>query len=462
MLRSNISTDDLNTLDERETRVLHYELLKGEYNVLDYDTNRNNARLEESRNAPIEPSFQAFADNGISSKLINAIAEKFGNNDAHIVLNAIATPQINNRHYSKTITEILDEFLEHKTTAQNIKEPLRYRNDVEIFAEIVGHKYLIDITHADLNAYLKDLTFLPPQNKYKTLYKDKSILEIIKKAKETKMETLSPQTLGDKIINVNAFIDFAVDNEYLDQNRLKPKTKNIRRPKNDIRKEYRMEQLHNLFHNSTWYSTDFEKNIHQYPSRIWIPLILLYNGFRINEIAQIRIDQIVTKEGVDMFRISKDYPDQQLKNDASKRTIPIHPKLIELGFLKFLEIQKAKGYQRLFQELYFTKDKGYGQAFSKVFNEKKFKSQWLEEDTMQKLSEKIIMLDLHSFRHTFSGRLKGIIEEDTREFFLGHSAGDADYGNIQPIPAYDNIAKCEYNLDLTELSEKLQLIYTHS
>jgi hypothetical protein len=206
--RSNITQEDLESLNNDERRVLNYELLKGETNVLIFDKRRNEARLNEAIDAPIDPSFQAFSDNGVSSKFINAITEHFGKDDAHSVLNAISTPPTKSRHYLKTISELLEEFLEYKP----VKEPHRYRRDVEIFTQIVGYDYLIDIDHIDFNRYLKDLTFLPPQNKYKKLYKEKSIVEIISMSKIGNYDKLSQQTLVDKIINVNAFIDFAVDN----------------------------------------------------------------------------------------------------------------------------------------------------------------------------------------------------------------------------------------------------------
>lgn len=465
-IRSNITQDELDSLSNNEKRVLYYELLKGEYNVLSYDLKRNKARLEEALNAPIDQSFQAFADNGVSDRLINSIADSFGKDGANLLLNAIASPQQqnNDRYHSKTIMEILEEFIEHKTITQNITEPFRYRTDVEIFIKIIGKEYWTDVTHEDFTKYMQALAFLPIQTKYKKLFEEQDITEILRLSKEDKLsnepkiDRIQGSTLIKKIININALVDFAVDNEYLDRNRLKPKTKNMKGKASDTRKEFRPEQLRSLFM-SKWYSSDFDKNVKKYPSRIWIPLILIYNGFRINEIAQIYNNQIVIRDDIYMFRIAIDNQDQQLKNVASKRTIPIHPKLIELGFLDFWESQKSKGYARLFQELYHTNTKGYGQAFSKVFNDKKFKESWLEEETMKKLNEKVIKLDLHSFRHGFSGQLKGIIEEDTREYFLGHSAGDYDYGNIKPIPAYENISKCIYNLDLTELSKKLHTAY---
>ena len=65
--------------------------------------------------------------------------------------------------------------------------------------------------------------------------------------------------------------------------------------------------------------------------------------------------------------------DKKLKNASSERVIPIHPKLIELGFLNFVKEQKKKNSQRLFSHLKLDSD-GYIKNVSRFFNVK-----WLPE-----------------------------------------------------------------------------------
>ena len=61
------------------------------------------------------------------------------------------------------------------------------------------------------------------------------------------------------------------------------------------------------------------------------------------------------------------------KNASSERVIPIHPKLIELGFLNFVKEQKKNNSQRLFSHLTLGSD-GYIKNVSTFFNVK-----WLHE-----------------------------------------------------------------------------------
>lgn len=51
--------------------------------------------------------------------------------------------------------------------------------------------------------------------------------------------------------------------------------------------------------------------------------------------------------------------DKSLKNINSQRQMPIHPELIKLGFLKYVEALKANGQERLFPELKHNEIKGY-------------------------------------------------------------------------------------------------------
>jgi len=189
--------------------------------------------------------------------------------------------------------------------------------------------------------------------------------------------------------------------------------------------------------------------------------MLLFEGCRLNEAAQLYLNQIIEIDGYHFLKIKEEADDQQTKNATSNRTIPIHPTLIDLGILKFIEKQRNKGHERLFPELYHTKGKGYGQAYSKIYNEDK--KEWLEETTLQKIANKEILLDLHSFRHNFSGSLKGLIEDGILDYLSGHkstSQSQRRYGKFRPELKYEMLSKCQYpNLDLSLLKEKLLKYY---
>jgi hypothetical protein len=91
----------------------------------------------------------------------------------------------------------------------------------------------------------------------------------------------------------------------------------------------------------------------------WIPLLCLYQGLRVSEAPQPYPNDVVVVDGVSCLSVIRDlsndddddesHSDQpsakaarspeefrRLKNAASRRIVPIHPKLLELGFLDFV------------------------------------------------------------------------------------------------------------------------------
>ncbi|NVN89859.1 MAG: hypothetical protein HXX11_04580 [Desulfuromonadales bacterium] len=87
----------------------------------------------------------------------------------------------------------------------------------------------------------------------------------------------------------------------------------------------------------------------EYPENVWIPLIILYDGMRNNEIAQLFLDDIQERDGIPYFRIwDSGTRKQRVKADSSQRNLPIHSKLIELGFMEYVQKVKDSGQSQLF------------------------------------------------------------------------------------------------------------------
>jgi integrase len=76
------------------------------------------------------------------------------------------------------------------------------------------------------------------------------------------------------------------------------------------------------------------------PAMRWIPLIGLYSGMRINEICQLRTDDIRQEAGVYFFDV-REGDGQKVKTKAGIRRVPIHSKLIHAGLLEYREGLRA-------------------------------------------------------------------------------------------------------------------------
>lgn len=66
------------------------------------------------------------------------------------------------------------------------------------------------------------------------------------------------------------------------------------------------------------------------PFKYWVPLLGLYTGARINELAQLFLVDFQAQGDVQVISINDDGEGKRLKTKASKRLVPIHPELVRL------------------------------------------------------------------------------------------------------------------------------------
>ena len=436
-------------LSEENKDRLKDEIIKAEYELLYNDKYENEKRLIkpntyiERKEISKEQSIIPFIQTDTNKIEVVAITETEAKNKE--------------KYYSLTAKELVEKFKASKV-AEGVKDLNRYNKILDIFLELTDKEYLIDLKATDLSQFVTDFSDMPNENDKIVKVELKNITsykEWLKISKEKKLAKASNKTIKDKLIRIGAFLNFCVDMEHLDKNRLIYKMKI---EDSDKRKEYKIEQL-NSFFNSKWYTEDLEHNLKEEPHKIWIPLILLFTGARTNEIAQLYVEHIKEKEGIHLFKIKDEQEDQSTKNKSSNREVPIHKTLIDLGFLKYVEYQKKLKKDRLFSGLYLTKNKGYGQHFGKIFNE--FKYTWLDEEAIEKLNNNEILLDLHSFRHSFTtASRRGKILEDYYSSILGHKKNQTQrYGSIPPKEYFENINKIEYALDFTRLKNEINNFY---
>jgi integrase len=154
--------------------------------------------------------------------------------------------------------------------------------------------------------------------------------------------------------------------------------------------------------------------------RYWIPLICLFTGARLGEIAQLRVDDVRKERGVWFMHIVHDESTGQTTKSGFSRAAPIHSKLIELGFLKFHARQVARasvdGNAGMFPEL---EPNNRGQISGKV-------SRWWR-DYLKGIEVKAKKggdgFGTHSFRHTMADllRVEAELLDDQIEVALGHN-----------------------------------------
>ena len=132
--------------------------------------------------------------------------------------------------------------------------------------------------------------------------------------------------------------------------------------------------------------------------------------------------------GVWVLDLNENTPDKKLKTDATSfRLIPLHPKLVELGFLKYCETLRKVGFQRVFPELsYSSTDARYAKEPIRKM------SAMLKALGMPRNGGKVF----HCLRHNFNDALARVsmaalpyADQNLRQFIrykiMGHKQADA-------------------------------------
>jgi integrase len=165
------------------------------------------------------------------------------------------------------------------------------------------------------------------------------------------------------------------------------------------------------------------------PFEYWLPLLGLFAGCRIGEVSQLHLTDVREIEGVWALDINDYTKDKRVKTkETSIRRIPIHPKLINLGFLEYCDSLRRAGFQRVFPELtYSTSDARYGKEPIRKM------SAMLESLGMPRNGEKVF----HCLRHNANNALTRVpmsdlpyADENLRKYIryklMGHALPEGD------------------------------------
>ncbi len=158
----------------------------------------------------------------------------------------------------------------------------------------------------------------------KNIINDTSIKNDVKKMKIRYIKELATcgNNINPDLYKVNVLNNF-------------PQIENTKRIDKNPHLPYRKEQLLEMFNPKHTY---FKEN----PDAFWACMIALFTGARINAAITLQYKDILVKDGIACIQFRSDHKIKQLKNDASERLVPIHQQLLDLGFVDYVNKQKAK------------------------------------------------------------------------------------------------------------------------
>lgn len=353
--------------------------------------------------------------------------------------------------------------------------------DIELHRMARSH---IEILHDGLRR-------LPP-NQGQRSTKDIKAHERIRQGIEAKAKWPSISSVEKKLVHVAPFITYAnlkawIKPEVASEMKLAVQSASaevIKAQKQSPKKKgavaLAVDELKQMFHQPA-----FLEGAMYYDWCYWIPQICLYQGARVSEASGLYTDDILVIEGVPCMSFipdnssEEDEPDDEpkakgrakkvvahsgleyrrLKNRASRRVVPIHPKLIERGFMDF--VAHVRSYSRtsdhLFSRLKWTDKAMFGRTPSR------FMSAPIKLAGFYEFRRKVP----HSLRSNFHQELKKtLLDANLQKQLLGHSTGDmkdSNYNETDQGPSFPfavvlpYMAKMDFGIDIPDWAEVTRL-----
>lgn len=270
------------------------------------------------------------------------------------------------------------------------------RAHLALLQDILGAQFNIADMDAEKARYVRDIINALPKNRNKNpKTRGKPLMEQVK---VTGVNTLGPATIEKYLTCYSNLFGWCVNEGYISRNYFE-KLKGRGNSKKDGVKRiaFTPDQIETMLAELRKGKSGLANRDYRY----WGSMIGLYTGARLNEIAQIMLDDIKQEDGIWYFDMNDDGDNKKLKTEASRRYVPIHNALLDLGIIAYRDKLKRQGKARLLHELTYCKKNGYGKKLGHFFN----------QVFLPKLGMKKPEIVFHCFRHTAITRLLQAGEE---------------------------------------------------
>lgn len=248
--------------------------------------------------------------------------------------------------------------------------------------------------------YIRDCLYKCPSNSGKIReFKGMNIEQIIEKNKTLKYQILNETTVEGYISALRDFFCWLVHEGEVEKNPvsdLKLKRRKLIAP-HKKRSAFSDEDLENMFELNFLKKGNYSNGF-----RFWILPLLRLNGGRLGEFIQLESKDFETIDGVFCMHL---YPDEY-KTNNSGRTIPVHPRLIDMGIKEFIKVMDGE---------LFPETRKYQKC--RTDGVSKWAQYWRKKIGLGKGK------DLHSFRHTFINELKQKnVPRNKIAYLVGHAS----------------------------------------
>jgi integrase len=306
------------------------------------------------------------------------------------------------------------------------------RRTIEMFRAMRGDKPFEEYRRFDITKFITVVRKLPRLHGKSPHYRDRPVPEIIAEAdRRNDKRRLSERTVQRHISALTQFFRYAVDKGQIANtdriNLLDGFSFRLEKGAREQREAWTNADLILLFTSPLYMGCHKERRWLNGPhivrdAKFWIPLLSLYLGARLEEFADLHRRDIQCDEGGTWFMDIRPWEEEggnrrSLKTHAAKRKVPIHPELLRMGFLKYVEHRAPQADCPLFPELPRQGTDGKrGPALTRWFGRYRKAIGAYREGVA-----------FHSFRHNAETRLNAV-NADRRhvDYMFGHEPGGSE------------------------------------
>ncbi|MDH7795812.1 MULTISPECIES: site-specific integrase [unclassified Beijerinckia] len=319
----------------------------------------------------------------------------------------------------ETIMELYDRF--HRESKANASDDTwkQNRRIMEHFVSFVGNDAHISImSRSTIRDWKARLAEFPARAQQIAVFNGLSFAEIIEKNKRAKKPVLNAKTINRNLAAVGSFAGWLLANDYI-QNDIMSKMylsvdKTVKMVHPYTTRQIRTMLRSPLFNSCAGDGKEYQSGDVQIRDwRFWLPLIAMYSGARLGELAQMDINDLRQINGIWCFHLTTEGGrGKRIKTKGSERVVPVHPELIARGLIEYREALKARRQKKLFPEL-VPDARGFWSGVPSKFTNKYLRAIGIKRSKAH---------NVHSLRHTVADALRnaGFMDEQFGPLF-GHT-----------------------------------------
>ncbi|VXB32604.1 site-specific integrase [Massilia sp. 9I] len=265
------------------------------------------------------------------------------------------TPNVVGTRLTPMLSEVTQAYIAYYEKLQKPAMLKKVKTVMPALLQVVGNKPIGSLTQSDILEFFDTVQCLPPR--WSDVCRQRGIT--LRELAERRVGEMSKGTFdGTYMAAMAPFLKYCRGRW---QDKGWPMTVTVegiqylgsRRDPEFGQRHFKQDELKRLFQGSEMAALA-KSQTEAY--KFWLPHVGLFSGARVNELCQvnpqldIRQDE---KSGFWFFDITEDSAshkdvEKSVKTKSSKRCVPIHPQLVELGFLRYVEHIKKQGHTLLF------------------------------------------------------------------------------------------------------------------